>query len=204
MTMPADNEILESAAKNQKAARAVIRSSGIAELWKGIGAEINLVGSLNTGLLMTHRDIDFHIYTEHPIAGDGLNVMKKLSESGRLEKLTFTDGMATEERCLEYHAWYRDDEHELWQFDMIHIEKGSRYDGWAENIAEQIKNVLTPETRLAILRLKYLTPPTENIMGIEYCHAVLEGGVRTYPELLEYRKTRLVSELMDWVPSVKK
>jgi hypothetical protein len=36
--------------------------------------------------------------------------------------------------------------------------KGSRFDGYFENVAERIKAVLTPEKRRTVLELKYLTP----------------------------------------------
>ena len=55
-------------------------------------------------------------------------------------------------------AWFQDPDNELWQIDMIHIVKGSRYDGYFEKMAERITAVLTDETRQAILKLKYETP----------------------------------------------
>lgn len=55
--------LLELAKRNQERAWEVIRQTDIINIWKSVGAEINLVGSLNMGLLMKHRDIDFHIYT---------------------------------------------------------------------------------------------------------------------------------------------
>ena len=55
------NELTKIAAANQQRAREVIRDSGLEAAWRSVGAEPNLVGSLRTGLLMTHRDIDIHI-----------------------------------------------------------------------------------------------------------------------------------------------
>ena len=55
--------LLELAKRNQERAWEVIRQTDIINIWKSVGAEINLVGSLNMGLLMKHKDIDFHIYT---------------------------------------------------------------------------------------------------------------------------------------------
>ena len=57
------NDILEIAAANQQRAREVIRDTDLEAIWRSVGAEANLVGSLRTGLLMKHRDIDFHIYS---------------------------------------------------------------------------------------------------------------------------------------------
>lgn len=45
----------------QERAHEVICRSGIREAWERIGAKVNQVGSMATGLLMKHRDIDFHI-----------------------------------------------------------------------------------------------------------------------------------------------
>ena len=59
--------IFEIAAANQQRAREVIRDSRLEEAWRSVGAEPNLVGSLRTGLLMKHRDIDFHIYSSPKI-----------------------------------------------------------------------------------------------------------------------------------------
>ena len=42
--------------------------------------------------------------------------------------------------------------------------------------------------RLAILKLKYETPDTEKIMGVEYYQAVIQDGVRSYPEFEEWRR----------------
>ena len=55
--------IFELAKRNQQKAWEIIEDTRIVRIWEGIGAKVNLVGSLRTGLLMKHRDIDFHIYT---------------------------------------------------------------------------------------------------------------------------------------------
>ena len=48
--------ILELAEKNQREAWEVIRKTDVMNIWKSVGAEINLVGSLNMGLLVKNRD----------------------------------------------------------------------------------------------------------------------------------------------------
>lgn len=47
------------------------------------------------------------------------------------------------------------------EMDMIHIRRGSAYDGFAERMASRIGAVLTEETRDAILRLN-TKPPTRS------------------------------------------
>lgn len=191
---------LEQARINQLRAREVIRRLGVEEAWQAVGAEIHLIGSLATGLLMNHRDIDYHIYSDPFSPGIGFEVMARLAADPGLKRIEYLDGTATEEQCVEWHAWYEDQEGETWQIDMIHMPKGSPYDGYFERMAERIVDVLTPETREAILRLKYETPATEKILGVEYYRAVLEDGVRTYAQFCQWRTDHPVVGVMHWIP----
>lgn len=155
-------DVIDIAKRNQQKARRIITDADIIGIWEGIGAKVNLVGSLQTGLLMKHRDIDFHIYSSSISLSDDFQAMAKLAENRAIRKIDFTNLLHTDEACVEWHAWYEDADNELWQVDMIHIRKGSRYDGYFEQVAERISAVLTDETRQAILRLKYETPDTSS------------------------------------------
>ena len=177
--------LLELAKRNQDRAWEVIRQTDIINIWKSVGAEINLVGSLNMGLLMKHKDIDFHIYTSPFRISDSFLAMARLAENPLIKRIEYGNSLDTEEQCVEWHAWFQDPDNELWQIDMIHIVKGSRYDGYFEKMAERITAVLT---RQAILKLKYETPDTAKIMGVEYYQAVIQDGVRTYAELEDWKK----------------
>lgn len=84
--------------------------------------------------------------------------------------------------------------------DMIHIEKGSRYDGYFEEVARRISAALTDETREAILRLKWETPDTEKIAGIEYYMAVLRDGIRSYPDFVRWREAHPLTGVAEWMP----
>ena len=150
------------AKRNQQKAWEIIEDTRIVRIWEGIGAKVNLVGSLRTGLLMKHRDIDFHIYTSPLDLSASFRAMAELAENTSIKKIEYTNLLHTAEACIEWHAWYQDMEGELWQMDMIHIQEGSRYDGYFERAAERISAVLTDEMRLAILKLKYETPDRKN------------------------------------------
>ena len=193
-------DILELAKRNQQKAWEIIEDTRIVRIWEGIGAKVNLVGSLRTGLLMKHRDIDFHIYTSPLDLSASFRAMAELAENTSVKKIEYTNLLHTAEACIEWHAWYQDMEGELWQMDMIHIQEGSRYDGYFERVAERISAVLTDEMRLAILKLKYETPDTEKIMGVEYYQAVIEDGVRSYPEFEEWRRLHPAVGVVEWVP----
>ena len=192
--------ILELAKRNQQKAWEIIEDTRIVRIWEGIGAKVNLVGSLRTGLLMKHRDIDFHIYTSLLDLSASFRAMAELAENTSVKKIEYTNLLHTAEACIEWHAWYQDMEGELWQMDMIHIQEGSRYDGYFERVAERISAVLTDEMRLAILKLKYETPDTEKIMGVEYYQAVIQDGVRSYPEFEEWRRLHPAVGVVEWMP----
>ena len=192
--------ILELAKRNQQKAWEIIEDTRIVRIWEGMGAKVNLVGSLRTGLLMKHRDIDFHIYTSPLDLSASFRVMAELAENTSVKKIEYTNLLHTVEACIEWHAWYQDMEGELWQMDMIHIQEGSRYDGYFERVAERISAVLTDEMRLAILKLKYETPDTEKIMEVEYYQAVIQDGVRSYPEFEEWRRLHPVVDVVEWMP----
>lgn len=192
--------ILELAKRNQQKAWEIIEDTRIVRIWEGIGAKVNLVGSLRTGLLMKHRDIDFHIYTSPLDLSASFRAMAELAENTSVKRIEYTNLLHTAEACIEWHAWYQDMEGELWQMDMIHIQEGSRYDGYFERVAERISAVLTDEMRLAILKLKYETPDTEKIMGVEYYQAVIQDGVRSYPEFEEWRRLHPAVGVVEWMP----
>lgn len=188
------------AERNQARAREVIADSGVIAAWEAIGAKVNPVGSLPSGLLMTHRDIDFHIYTDSLDVEESFSVITRICRNPAVTHMEFRNLSATVERCLEWHVWISDRDGDEWQIDMIQILRGSAYDGYFERVAERIKAVLTPETRRAILELKYATPEAEKIMGIEYYHAVIGGGVRTWDEFTAWRAAHPVTEIVEWCP----
>ena len=192
--------IFDIAKQNQEKAWQVIKNTNIIQIWEDAGAKINLVGSLRTGLLMKHRDIDFHIYSSPLNLANSFLAMARLAENPSIKRIECANLLHTSEACIEWHAWYQNEENELWQMDMIHIREGSRYDGYFEKMAERIKAVLTEETRKAILRLKYETPDTEYCMGVEYYQAVLRDGVRTYAEFENWRRQHPVTGIVEWMP----
>lgn len=194
------NNIIELAEANQRRAREIIRDTGLEAAWRSVGAEPNLVGSLRTGLMMTHRDIDFHIYSSPLRVADSFAAMTRLAENPRIRRIEYGNLLDAADECLEWHAWYADADEQLWQIDMIHMPRGSAWDGYFERVADRIAAVLTPETRRAILQIKYDTPDEVKIMGIEYYQAVIRDGVRTYAEFEAWRAANPVTGILEWMP----
>lgn len=96
----------EVALKNQQKAREVIRLSRIREAWKSIGATVNQVGSLAMGLLMKHRDVDFHIYTDTLNVTESFKAISQICANPSVTHLEYRNLAATGEACLEWHVWY--------------------------------------------------------------------------------------------------
>lgn len=192
--------ILALAAHNQQKARRVIEESDIINIWKSIGAEVNLIGSLKNGLLMKHLDIDFHIYSSPLIPSDSFKAMARLADNPAVQRISYTNLIDTEENCIEWHAWYQDKEGDLWQIDMIHILKGSYYDGYFEKVTDRIGAVLTEETRNAILKIKYDMPETAKAIGIEIYKAVIQDGVRNYADFAEWKSKQTTEGIITWCP----
>lgn len=193
-------DLLDIATLNQQKAWSIIKDTRIIQIWESVGAIVNLVGSLKTGLLMKHRDIDFHIYSSPMNLSDSFRAMAMLAENPSVRKIEYTNLLDTEEACIEWHAWCQDGEGELWQIDMIHIREGSRYDGYFEKVAERISAVLTDEMKRTILQLKYETPDDEKIMGIEYYQAVIKDGIKSYSAFEQWRKLHPVTGVIEWMP----
>ena len=145
-------------------------------------------------------DIDIHIYTDRLDVGESFSVIRELAERLPLQEIQYRNLIHTEEECMEWHALYKDREQNTWKFDMIHIRKGSRYDGVVEKVTAAIAERLTPEIRKTILQIKFDVPDGVTIPGIEIYHAVFTGGVGTYKELEEWRKTNQLADGLGWLP----
>ncbi len=195
-----DTNIRATAESNQRQAWQVVEQVGIFAAWESIGAEVHLVGSLKMGLLMKHRDIDFHIYTPSLSVQESFAAMQKIAANPMVKRIEYQNLADTDEACIEWHAWAADHTNHLWQLDMIHLLRGSTYDGYFERVAERILARLTPETKQTILELKNQTPETEKIMGIEYYQAVLDGHVSTWTEFLAWRQSHPAQGVVEWMP----
>ncbi|NDW13479.1 phosphoglycerate mutase family protein [Bacteroides sp. 214] len=192
-------DILKYSQEIQKTAFEILENSKLIQLWEAIGAEVYMVGSAKTGLLI-HKDIDIHVYTEKVSVSDSFSVMAKLAERMNLTEIQYKNGLETEEECIEWHALFEDKNKDCWKLDLIHIRKGSMYDGVVEKVTDTIAGKLTPELRKTILQIKYDMPKNALIPGIEVYHAVFTGNVKTYEELLQWRKTNPLTNSLGWMP----
>lgn len=193
-------DILKIAEQNQQRAREIIEQTGIMEIWRSVGADPNLVGSSRMGLMMKNLDIDMHIYSDPLTVAASFAAMSQFAQLPGVKTIYYGNLIDTVEECIEWHVNYEAADGSQWKFDMIHIQRGSRYDGHMERVADRIMEVLTPETRRAILQIKSDTPDGAGIMGIEYYRAVIAGGVRTWDEFAAWREANPPEGVIEWMP----
>ena len=194
---------MELAAEQTRRAERIIAALDLPRRWANIGAEVRPAGSMRMGLLAKHRDLDFHIYSDRIDLQADFAVMGALAAVEGIRWVQFGNALDTDEACVEWHAGYCDEAGEIWQIDLIHILRSSRYDGYFEQVADRIAAVLTDSTREAILRLKFETPDDLKIMGIEYYQAVIRDGVRTWEEFAAWRERHPVEGIVAWMPDVE-
>ena len=178
----------------------IVHETGIMEIWEGIGAKVNPVGSLAMGLMMKHRDIDLHIYSDPFNIQDSFKAAGCLAQVTGVRNMTYINGLEQEDRCLEWHAQYFAADGEEWKMDMIHIRNDSAYMGYFEKVAEKVKAALTDETRHAILAIKQALPDGGNVMGIRIYRAVLQGGVRDIDAFHQWELAHPLDGIEGWMP----
>ncbi len=192
---------LETADENQRQAHEILRSLGIVAAWESVGARVEIVGSLRSGLLMKHRDIDLHIYSPTLDITRSFKALEKIAADPRIRRVEYANLADAPDRCLEWHAWYAEEEGApQWQIDMIHMAEGSEWDGYFEKVADRIAAKLTEQSRTAILRLKYETPDEEHIPGLAYYMAVLQDGVTTYDDFRQWLRDHPLEGIVEWMP----
>lgn len=193
-------ELFDLSKKNRQAAMKVVADSRIVEIWEGVGATVHMVGSVKSGLIMKNRDVDFHVYSGDPMTDKSFAAIAVLEKNPAVQDILFKNLLDTEEECLEWHIGYQDSDGKLWKIDVIHIRKGSAYDGVIEKTTDAIIGKLTPETREAILRIKYDMPKGMKTMGIEIYYAVLASGVRNFEEFARWKNANPDPNLLGWIP----
>ncbi len=193
-------DIFKLSEYNQELAWEVLEESNIIPVWESIGAKVNIVGSLKTKLMMKNLDIDIHIYTKELSIKDSFDAIAQIAQNSSFKDIQYKNLIDTEEECIEWHLIYEDRKANLWKFDLIHILMGSKYDGFVENVTDAIVKKLTPETRKAILQIKFETPNDIKIPSIEIYQAVLSNKIRSYKDFIQWRETNSSINSMEWLP----
>ena len=110
----------------------VMAQSGIVETLERCGCRVNVIGSVAMGLIASHMDIDLHVYSKGVTTAGSFAIMAEIADNPDVTEIICINGLHTDERCIAWHINYRCSDGEMWKFDIIHIEEGSRYDGFFE------------------------------------------------------------------------
>jgi len=192
------DQILSAALHMQAQAHKILEKLTIAKIWAAHGAKINIVGSLATGLLINNKDIDLHVYSDEFTLKESFAAMADIARNKGINDIVFKNLLYTDKKCVQWHLWYTHDDTSVWEISMVHINKASPYAGYFEKITRQIAEVLTPETKLAILNIKNDTPPYVKIMAVEIYEAVLKYGIRNYKDFVEWREDHPPKGMPGW------
>ena len=192
-------EVFDLAFVNQERARGVLVSSGIADVWERNGCRVNLVGSLRMGLLASHRDIDLHVYSKGITEEGSFAIAAQVARLPGVTEIRCVNGLHTDEHCVAWHIFYRYDDEE-WQFDVIHIEEGTEYDGFFERMADRIVEVMTSGQKEIILRLKFEAPSGSDYHGVEFYEAVIADGISNMVEFEEWVTDHRKKPMYYWIP----
>jgi hypothetical protein len=77
------------AAKNLDKAWEIIRELQIEKNWKRLNSTCNLVGSVKSGLLMTHLDIDFHVYSDEFSIEKSFSAISQISQNPKIKEVLY-------------------------------------------------------------------------------------------------------------------
>jgi hypothetical protein len=194
------SELLELSRQMRQSALNVLNDLNIVNSCHHVGGTVNIVGSLKTDLMMNHRDIDLHVYTGEPMVEKSFSFMKEVTENKAVKDIKYKNMLDTKEECIEWHLWYEDKDKSIWKLDIIHIRKGSFYDGFFERVTDKIIEKLTPETKETILQMKYELGEKSDVPGIQIYHAVLEHGIKNYADFIQWSKKNPLDSVWEWLP----
>lgn len=194
------SSLLQQAEDVQKRAWNIIEKTNVIKIWQSIGAEINLIGSLKTGLLINHPDIDFHIYTRPFILSDSFSAIAKFAENPGIKYISYTNLLDEEDQSLEWHAIYIDEFNQEWTFDMIHIHEDSPYVGYFEKVSERILAKLTDNSKETILTIKTETSKVGKFPAIKIYQAVLQEKISNTKDFIQWYKTQEKNTIEQWMP----
>ena len=192
-------EIFKLSFVNQERAKRVLKSSDIANVWERNGCRVNLIGSLRMGLLASHKDIDLHVYSKGITEASSFAIASQIAKLPDVIEIKCINGLHTDEHCIAWHIFYKY-EKDIWQIDVIHIEEGTEYDGYFERMADRITEVITPDQKERILRLKFETPSDKDYHGVEYYEAVIADGITNMVEFEEWVTDHRKKPMYYWIP----
>ena len=190
-----DDFLVEHADRLAAEAVVLVRELGLLPML-GMAGEAVQIGSSVMGL-MVWRDLDFVVHSPGLPSSQAFESLKPLLEKPGLRALEYLndhgpDLERPEDSRHYFVARYERTPGVVWKLDFTFWTAVGRHDH--ESYGRSILERLTPENRLAILRIKYLWHERPSypyqVGGYEVYDAVLNGRVHTSQEFSAYLRAR--------------
>lgn len=190
--------LLTRSREQGRRAREILDLLGLIEAWSRFGRPV-LVGAVAHDLALD-PDIDLEVYCPRLEPEHGFTVLARAARIPGVVETLYQDHRGGPDGALYWRIRYRDAEGTDWKVDMW-----SAPDDYAlargETLVGPLARALTPETRLALLRLKDWRAATgAELLSIDLYRAVLDGGVRDPAGLTAWRERNETGVLTDWLP----
>lgn len=198
-------ENLENIAEsNLQKAFEIIRELKIEKIYEELNSTCNLVGSVKTGLLISHLDIDFHVYSDEFSVEKSFNAIAKISQNPKIKEVFYKNLLEEDDMCLEWHLLYEEVPERIWTIDIMHIKNESLYAGVIERVTEKISSVLTEKMKQTILKIKWESERhKEKIFGIDIYQAVIEENIDTFQDFQIWKQNKKDFGISLWEPCVE-
>jgi len=193
-----------TSAKNLEKAFEIAQELQIEKVWKNFNSTCNLVGSVKTGLLMNHLDIDFHVYSDEFSIEKSFSAISQICQNPKIKEVLYKNLLEAEDMCLEWHLSYEETPERIWTIDIIHIKNESPYAGVIERVTEKINLALTEKLRQTILKIKWIgEQQKEKYLGIDIYQAVIGEGIETFEDFKMWKQNKKDVGISLWEPTIK-
>lgn len=193
---PSDAELLRQQGALRAEARSVLDELHVLDVLRRVG-EPSIVGSLALGL-MVWRDIDLEAQCPRLTSASAFDAVRDLAAMPDVYRMVYHDftGPRSIPEVPDGYYWgirYQPPGTEEWKIDIWLLPEGTtRRTGGP--LVSMLRDALTDEARLAILRLKHMwcrePEYRKSVLSVDIYDAVLNHGVRTPEELDLYLRER--------------
>lgn len=193
------NPLIARADARRETAHHILSDLQLIERWRAFGNPV-LVGAVRYGLPVA-PDIDLEIYCDTPRIEDGFEILRDCALHPRIRKARFSNELNGPDQGLYWQLRYQADDGQEWKVDMWSLSKD--YSGPSSAaFAESIQQVLTDETRLAVLEIKEWLQQDALLKSpsIHVYRAVIADGVRTPEQFQDWRERNPMAGLISWKP----
>ena len=197
---PADRELLAWSQARRQEALGILDELGLLRAWARFGRPV-LVGAVAHDLVWG-PDLDLEVYCSQLRVADGFQVLAEAgAASPRVKAAQFLNFLDEADNALYWQIKYHTPRGAEWKVDMWSAREDYGLPR-GESLVEPLRAALTPETRLAILRLKQAREHETGLdcLSIDLYRAVVQDGVRQAEELRGWLGSNEVGVLSAWRP----